>query len=659
MTWFNWIKEKVTTVISKTAKVAYDGAVGFIKGGFIGAGKAVLKSTVGNAIGILDDLNQDDKIADLENAKIGLQKSTSLLNGQITDISAGLEEAKGKNLQLGTELSKVKNELTKATGENKEQLKIQKQALNQAIEQINTVKDQLNTAKSALQSQINEQQNQINAANNAINIIGDKQLDETKKREALQRIVEEEKERLENLEQRMNIFSERLEANEQKINEHTQQINSLEQKHNELDKKINEEIKAREDLEQEVNKKEERLKQVEKELEEQQKELKKQSFKNNSNEDKFAKLLKYTSLKEQRKKLLKDLDKYDDLPPTKDILKDLALSKKVKNAEGKEIKLLPLSDKSSWAKHYSQEELAEMGWELIDPEEQGFTFDKDKIGKLIESNFSLASLSIVDAYTRDKLINKLTKDADLLAEVCQELNLQIPQDEEKKEATEKPKEGQTLDAPTNQSLKKPLLEKLKEIPGATAALNFPWWIYLLIVIALYLYLTRNKNKPINNYSLDNQDKPKKIANKQSLLTNNQLLLMLGVVAVIGLGYYYQDKLFPKTDNKKDAENKKSPQTSQGETNYGNVDLSLVSEDIKAQFTRITTQINQQPVSSKSFSKITIDDIDDLTVKELFPGSYKVSGNYYLRLPLSNQTIKLTKEYIDLYKDKLKAEFKSK
>jgi len=464
----------------------------------------------------------------------------------------------------------------------------------------------------------------------------------------------------------MNVFNERLEKNEQTLNEHTEQINSLEQKHDELDKKINDEIVAREALEKEVNKKEERLKEVEQELEEQRQELKKQSFKNNSNEDKFAKLLKYTNLKEQRKKLLKDLDKYDDLPPTKDILKDLALRQKIKDAEGQEISLMPLSNKSSWAKKYSSEELAEMGWELVDSEEQGFTFDKDKVGKMIESNFSLASLSLVDAFTRDKLVNKLTKDAEILVQVCQELELEIPHDEN--EEKDKVKDGETLNNPTNQSLKDKLLEKLKQIPGATTALNCPWWIYLLIALALYLYLTRNKNKHINNYSLDNQGKPKKTTTKQPLLTNNNLLLMLGVMAVIGLGYYYQDKLFPKADNnnqatdrKKETENKKPKEATpskEGETNYGNIDLSLVSEEIKAQFTKTITQINQQPASKKTFRKITVNDIDDLTIKELFPNAYKASGNYYLHLINSHQTIELTKEYISIYKAKLKTEFKN-
>ena len=329
-----------------------------------------------------------------------------------------------------------------------------------------------------------------------------------------------------------------------------------------------------------------------------------------------------------------------------------------------------LSNQSNWEQKYTKEELAEMGWELVDPEEQGFTFDKDKVGKLIESNFSLASLSLVDAFTRDKLVNKLTKDADILVQVCQELELEIPHDEN--EEKDKIKAGETLNNPTNQSLKDKLLEQLKQIPGVTVALNRPWWIYLLIALYLYLYLylylkRGDKNKHINNYSLDNQGK-RKTTTKQPLLTNNNLLLMLGVMAVIGLGYYYQDKLFPKADNnnqatdrKKETENKKPQKVSpskEGEINYGNIDLNLVSEEIKTQFTKTITRISKQPASKKNFRKITVDEIDNLTIKELFPKAYKVSGNYYLRLINSHQTIELTKEYISIYKAKLKAEFKN-
>jgi hypothetical protein len=74
---------------------------------------------VGNVIGAIDDIYQEIKINGLQETASALKNSQSLLNGQVTELQAGLQEAKDRELELATEQQRLASELANASEETK------------------------------------------------------------------------------------------------------------------------------------------------------------------------------------------------------------------------------------------------------------------------------------------------------------------------------------------------------------------------------------------------------------------------------------------------------------------------------------------------------------------------------------------------------------
>src|SRR6266487_5552333 len=82
----------------------------------------------------MKDIDIGSSIRELFQSKDSLENSQSLLQGNITELQAGLQEAKDLELQL----AKAQEELSKNSQLTKEELELQKQALEQ-LSQANTL----------------------------------------------------------------------------------------------------------------------------------------------------------------------------------------------------------------------------------------------------------------------------------------------------------------------------------------------------------------------------------------------------------------------------------------------------------------------------------------------------------------------------------------
>ena len=97
--------------------------------GPVGAAAGFFGTALDVGLGIADDLNQDRKIAGLKQAEVGLKESQSLLEGQMTDLQAGLRDATAKQSEFQAQLSQIESDLETATNETKQELELQKAAL--------------------------------------------------------------------------------------------------------------------------------------------------------------------------------------------------------------------------------------------------------------------------------------------------------------------------------------------------------------------------------------------------------------------------------------------------------------------------------------------------------------------------------------------------
>jgi len=139
---------------------------------------------------------------------------------------------------------------------------------------------------------------------------------------------------------------------------------------------------------------------------------------------------------------------------------------------------------------------------------------------------------------------------------------------------------------------------------------------------------------------------------------DEKLIVLGGISLLGGIAYYYLNIDNNQDNKPTKEQQQKPtenQQQKPEQTTSNPELLSLEQE----FNRIVDNLHEQSIIKSKQSDLNYSDIDNLTTKELFSSAYQVSGNYYLRLPISNQIIKLTKEYINIYKDKLKTELESK
>ena len=145
---------------------------------------------------------------------------------------------------------------------------------------------------------------------------------------------------------------------------------------------------------------------------------------------------------------------------------------------------------------------------------------------------NLSKVSIVDAYKKKRFIEQLAKNTEILAEICEELDLEIPEDEE----VDNPPNPQATNInspqfvtvnnntdnavntnasanpnPNNTSTQQnhttstanpapDAPEKPHELPGITKSSQIPLWVYLLIALAIYLYLSKENNQLANNNS---------------------------------------------------------------------------------------------------------------------------------------------------------------
>ncbi|CAG8644349.1 319_t:CDS:2, partial [Paraglomus occultum] len=179
----------------------------------------------------------DDKIKGIKETTSALQNSQSLLEGQITDLQTGLQEAKDRELELAAAQQRLASELANTTEETKAELELQKQALEEAIAANNTATEQIKTALQATQTQIQEVQSRMDDSVRAIEILQDASLSQEEKINSLNELVENERQRMDAFENQMANLADHLEQQETQLNQHSEQINSLHQKHTELEKK--------------------------------------------------------------------------------------------------------------------------------------------------------------------------------------------------------------------------------------------------------------------------------------------------------------------------------------------------------------------------------------------------------------------------------------
>ena len=144
---------------------------------------------------------------------------------------------------------------------------------------------------------------------------------------------------------------------------------------------------------------------------------------------------------------------------------------------------MPLNPNSSWAKKYSKEQLTEWGW---DAKETGGNWIEARVGEAVSKKFFSDStkFSLVDSYWKDKLVNQLTKNAQLLTEISQELDFEI---NEEIPTPSKPNQQSKTDENQLENQQETNQPKLQpKIPGATLASQIPWWVYFLVPFLLWL-----------------------------------------------------------------------------------------------------------------------------------------------------------------------------
>jgi hypothetical protein len=590
--WFSWqhIKESGWTYGTKFGKVAVKSVWGGIKGftstgTVMGAFRGALREgapELGDKLsGIFDDLNQDRKIASLQNTATDLQNHQSLLEGQMTDLQAGLRDATAKQSEFQAQLSQIETDLENATVETKAELELQKQALEQVIKANKAAKEQMQTALEATQTQVEEVKQRMADSEQAIQILNDKSLSHEEKISSLNELAEKERQRMDAFEQQMNTFQNRLEEQEVKLNQHSQQIENLHQQHLELEKQVAEnkenitanktniqtnrenisqtkrditterrrrekdvsqvkekfqqrtqelslsqawaqrqteqklaaERAERERVETQAKANQKRNQELAAQLEALRREIRAEQFKKQAEAERLAKLNHYAELKAEKLELEKKLKTYAGIPDLADYQANQRLvrwlARPQRNKNNRPGKYLPLQKGSYLARKYTPQELRDKcGFE---ESETGIDFiiDTQQLEKDITQHFltpSYSRVSPVDVDEKAKLLGKLTRNKELLLAFATELGLpseelEEPAPEEKpqtkptlKKKTKSPEKPKVPTQPPETSRLKLAVQQTvtdwqqlwQKIPGATAALSFPWWVYLLLPILLWL-----------------------------------------------------------------------------------------------------------------------------------------------------------------------------
>ncbi|CAG8628134.1 17515_t:CDS:2, partial [Racocetra fulgida] len=200
--------------------------------------KAFVKSIpwVGNVIGAIDDIYQEIRVAKLQDTSASLKETQSTMEGNITDLQAGLKQAKDRELQLAQDYKNLQDQLNKANTETKTELELQKQALEEAISANKTEAEQIQTAITAVNTQIDEVKNRMKDSEEAIGILQNTSLSHEEKITNLNSLMEKEKERITAFETKMDSFEDQLNNQQKQLDTHQEKINQLHQAHLKLEK---------------------------------------------------------------------------------------------------------------------------------------------------------------------------------------------------------------------------------------------------------------------------------------------------------------------------------------------------------------------------------------------------------------------------------------
>jgi len=310
MTWFSWekIKGYTTTAVTKIVKVS---TVQGLKRLGTNATKAI--PFIGNAIGAIDDIYQDYKIGNLQEATSSLKVSQSLLQGQIKEAQTGLKEAKERELKIAQEMSAFNSQIkalqNKSNQSKAEQianqklvreLQLQSQAAQEAIKAQQLMQQQFQLAHQQLQASQEEITNRLNDTDQTLKILQDNSLSQAQKIASVKSIIEKEQQRINQFEQRLDGYETQLNDLSAEINQHAHAIDELQIEHQELENRVIENSTKISTIDNELAS----IKQV----------LQEQSFKQQQTEQKLETLLSYTRLKEQKQQLELELSEYLGIP---------------------------------------------------------------------------------------------------------------------------------------------------------------------------------------------------------------------------------------------------------------------------------------------------------------------------------------------------------
>jgi len=111
---------------------------------------------------------------------------------------------------------------------------------------------------------------------------------------------------------------------------------------------------------------------------------------------------------------------------------------------------------------------------VVAEEQEGFIWKKTRVQELIDHNIDKVN-DLLASHEREELVKELAKNKQLLAEICQELDLEFPEEKkkQKEEKTGEVKEPEREEkSATEQSTT--FMQRLREkLPGTTMASQIP------------------------------------------------------------------------------------------------------------------------------------------------------------------------------------------